>query len=94
MNTLLFLADAADDTAGGIIMLLVMLFALGVGIFLWILPGIIANIRKHPNRGAIWALTLLAGWSCIGWVAAFVWAFTNPAQPQAITINNNPQLKS
>jgi uncharacterized membrane protein YhaH (DUF805 family) len=89
MQNLLLLAtttdsDAASAAAGGVLLLILLAF----GCVVWVVPGIIASVRKHHNRGAIWAVTLLTGWTFVGWVIAFVWAFTNPA-PQQIVINNN-----
>lgn len=49
--------------------------ALIVGSYL--LPGILAAMRDHNNTLAIFALTIVLGWTGIGWLAAFVWAFTN-----------------
>jgi hypothetical protein len=40
----------------------------------YLLPAIIAKCRNHYNRGAIFVLTLLGGWTLIGWVIAMVWA--------------------
>jgi hypothetical protein len=58
---------------------LLMLFLL---VIVYMLPGIIAMSRGHPNNGAIFALNLLLGWTLLGWVAAFVWALTNPGHHQ------------
>lgn len=44
---------------------------------LYLLPAIIAIARKHQNTGAVVTLNVLAGWTMIGWVAAFVWSMTN-----------------
>jgi hypothetical protein len=41
-------------------------------------PWLIALTRGHHNLAAIFLLNLLLGWTFIGWVAALVWAFTNP----------------
>lgn len=54
--------------------------ALGVVIgltVLYVLPIIIAVERKHRNAGAIAALTVLLGWTTLGWIAALVWSLTN-----------------
>jgi hypothetical protein len=40
----------------------------------YLLPGIIAVSRSHHQAGAIFALTILGGWSVIGWAVAFIWA--------------------
>ena len=41
---------------------------------LYFLPTIVAVARWHPNASAIFVLSLLLGWSGLGWVAALVWA--------------------
>jgi hypothetical protein len=51
----------------------------------YLLPAIIAKCRNHYNRGAIFVLTLLGGWTLIGWVIAMVWAMRrSPAQQPSI----------
>jgi hypothetical protein len=48
---------------------------------LYMLPSVIAGYRGHHNRAAIIALNFLAGWTVLGWLIAFVWAFTSePAE--------------
>jgi hypothetical protein len=47
---------------------------LGVlGLLCYMLPGLIAVLRKHNNRAAILALNLLTDWTFLGWVGATVW---------------------
>jgi len=55
---------------GGIFMLLIM----GVSLFFYFIPALVAADRKNPNTTAIFMLNLLLGWSLIGWVVALVWA--------------------
>ena len=57
--------------AGSVVLLVAMILG-------YLLPGIIASGRGHLNAGAIWVLTVVLGWSGIGWIAALVWSFTNP----------------
>lgn len=45
---------------------------------LYLLPAIIASVRKHPNGAAICVLDLFLGWTVLGWVIALVWSFTSP----------------
>ncbi|WP_036995777.1 superinfection immunity protein [Pseudomonas donghuensis] len=33
---------------------------------------------EHPKTTPIFALNLLAGWTFIGWIAAFIWALSKP----------------
>ncbi len=42
----------------------------------YLMPYLIADLREHHNKGAIFVLNLLLGWTAIGWVIALVWAFT------------------
>ena len=43
------------------------------------IPGCVADDRQHHNRQAIWATTILFGWTFLGWGIALIWALTNPA---------------
>jgi len=47
-----------------------------VGAAIYFLPVIVANSRDHPNAGAIFMLTLLLGWTFLGWAAAMIWSMT------------------
>ena len=55
-----------------------LLFIVGSVLFimfwLWLLPGIIASKRRHPNAGSIWLVTIFLGWSMFGWIGALIWA--------------------
>ncbi len=59
-----------------------------IGIFLYIVPAIIAIIRRHPQTGAIIILNVFLGWSIIGWVVSLVWAVTNNDTKKEIVIEN------
>jgi hypothetical protein len=54
-------------------------------VLLYLLPGFIAYGRSHHNKGAILLLTLVLGWTLIGWLAALIWATTavKPATAEA-----------
>jgi hypothetical protein len=59
-----------------------------------LLPGIIASARGHHNAGAIWAISILLGWTGLGWLVAFIWSLTSTRAyriPQVV-INNSNQL--
>jgi hypothetical protein len=45
---------------------------------IYFIPAIIASVRKHQNETAIGLINLLLGWTVLGWLAAFIWSFTNP----------------
>jgi hypothetical protein len=44
---------------------------------LYLLPALIASGRHHHNAGAIWALTILLGWTMLGWLIALIWSLTS-----------------
>lgn len=46
-------------------------------IALYFYPAICA-VGEQPKATPIFALNLLAGWTFIGWVAAFIWALSRP----------------
>jgi len=50
-----------------------MLF-MAIGIVVYFLPIIIAAVRNMPHAVAISVLTVVAGWTFVGWVVALVWA--------------------
>lgn len=52
------------------------LLLFGLMFFVYFFPGFIATGRGHQNQLAIWVLTLLLGWTLLGWVWALVWACT------------------
>jgi T4 superinfection immunity protein len=54
---------------------LILFVAFVTGAFLlYLLPTIIAVMRKKENAGAIAIVNLLLGWTFIGWVIALVWS--------------------
>ena len=54
------------------------LLQLAVLIAIYMIPALVARKRGHENALAITALNILAGWTLVGWIAAFVWACTGP----------------
>lgn len=62
-------------------------FILVLALCLYGFPAILAYSREHHQRLAILWLTILAGWSVVGWVVAFVWACTlvRPATSRSIS---------
>lgn len=59
-----------------------------LAVLLVCIPGCVADDRKHHNRQAIWAASILFGWTFLGWGIALVWALTNP--PTASPPRKNP----
>jgi len=50
---------------------------------IYLLPTLVAWRQGHPHRTAITVLNIVAGWTFIGWVGAFVWCFIPVRQPGA-----------
>ncbi len=40
----------------------------------YFLPTLIAFLRLHKNKLAIFLLNLLLGWTVLGWVVSLVWS--------------------
>ena len=40
----------------------------------YFLPSLIAFLRDHKNKIAIFLLNLLLGWTVLGWVSSLVWS--------------------
>jgi hypothetical protein len=59
-----------------IVVVLLMYVAIGiVGTIITLIPWFISKNRKIKNTLAIFWLCLVMGWTGIGWIAAFIWAF-------------------
>ncbi|MEO1721341.1 MAG: superinfection immunity protein [Pseudomonadota bacterium] len=41
---------------------------------IYILPGVIAEMRKHKRLAGVWIVTVFLGWTFVGWVGALAWA--------------------
>ncbi len=40
----------------------------------YFLPSLIAFLRQHKNKLAIFILNILLGWTGLGWAVALVWS--------------------
>lgn len=65
-----------------------LLIAAAIVFCLYMLPWLIALMRKHPSGGAIFFLTLLLGWTGIGWIIALIWSFSATKQT-VVVVNQN-----
>lgn len=45
-----------------------------LAIVLYFLPTLIAVLRKHKNKLAVFLLNLLLGWTVLGWIVALIWS--------------------
>jgi len=57
------------DTVYGLLLALVLLA-------LWLAPIIIASQRHHRQIGPIVVVTVLLGWTGIGWIVALAWSLS------------------
>ena len=56
---------------------------IGLIVIPYLLPAIIAGARRHNDTVAITVLTLLFGWTFIGWGIALIWALRNNVRAAA-----------
>lgn len=49
----------------------------------YMLPTLVAALRKKRNTLAIGALNVLLGWTFIGWVVALVWSLASEREVQS-----------
>lgn len=61
----------------GIVGVVAIIVGVIASLLFYFLPGIIASARDHNNKLPIWILTLLTGWSTIGWIIALIWSLTD-----------------
>ena len=52
-------------------------FVFMIGLAIYLIPAIVADSRKHPNRIPIFVINLFLGWTVLGWVIALAWSFSN-----------------
>jgi T4 superinfection immunity protein len=43
---------------------------------IYLLPAVVAQVRRHHQTTTIIGLNLLLGWTFIGWAVALIWALT------------------
>ena len=53
----------------------------------YLIPTIIAVIRRHDNKAAIAVVNIALGWTFLGYVFALVWSLTNSNSKNQIVIN-------
>ena len=56
-------------------------------IIVYLIPLIIAGLRNHPNSVAISFLNILAGWTFVGWLIAFVWSLSSQ-KPKVVYVRS------
>jgi hypothetical protein len=52
-------------------------FAIPILGVIYFFPAFLASVQNHPHTRAIYALTILLGWTFIGWAVAISWTMTN-----------------
>ena len=72
--TTLSLTAGGDDTAAGIVGIILLLVLIVIGFVFYFLPSVIATFRAHHQLAAIIVINLFFGWTFIGWVICLAWA--------------------
>jgi len=65
--------------AGVLCFLRIALVLLGVGVYLLLLPGVIAMKRDYPHADRVLFWCALLGWTGAAWIAALVFVLTRRA---------------
>lgn len=50
-------------------------------VLLYLLPLIVGTLRRHENSVGLAALTVLLGWTGVGWLLAMLWAVMGQSVP-------------
>jgi heme/copper-type cytochrome/quinol oxidase subunit 2 len=71
----------ASDAAGRVIeammeeiILPVLIAFLVISALVYIIPALIALLKRRPKRITIMLINILLGWTVIGWIVAFIWS--------------------
>lgn len=78
--------DSPNIAAHMGVFLVVMVFGLGM----YLLPTIVAVLRKHRQLPAIALLNILLGWSGLGWIGALIWSLITPQPTPTIIVQQAP----
>ena len=74
--------DSGTSVIGNIVFTIFMVLVIAGGIAAYLIPTIIAVMRKVPNVGSVAVINILLGWLMIGWVVALAMAVrTAPVPP-------------
>ena len=76
------MTEAALASTMLILLLLFFVTWLFVALGVYVLPIILAVVRKHKNTGAIALLTLFLGWTFLGWLAALLWSLNSDIEKE------------
>lgn len=64
------------ETVGSILILI-------IALAIWLVPVLIASVRKHQQVGPIVIVTVLTGWTGIGWIVALAWSLSSTQKATA-----------
>ena len=53
------------------------IFIVFLSIFVYFIPTIIAHRKNHKDTKLIFIINLLSGYTIIGWIISFIWAFSS-----------------
>jgi len=71
---------------------LIMLPFLLAFVAMYFAPAIIAVVMKHPHAALIVIVDLLFGWTVLGWIGCFIWAFIRPSPSTAVPSQPPPTV--
>jgi lysylphosphatidylglycerol synthetase-like protein (DUF2156 family) len=66
------------------------LLMVGSALYIYLLPGVVAQRRHHLRQQQIYMVTALAGWLVIPWVLALVYA--SMGEQSAVLLDDMPMV--
>lgn len=76
-------AQASGDGAAAWVVLSVLFWIL---LGLYLIPTIVAGLRKAPNLGSIVVINVFLGWTMLGWVGALAMAVRSTTPVQVVHV--------
>lgn len=59
----------------------VLLFAAGIA---YLLPSVVARLRRHRSCNSICIINLFFGWTILGWVICLAWSASGNVEPKRL----------
>ena len=63
------------------------LVLLCVVFFSYWFPALLANKRRHRDKGSIFFVNLFFGWTVLGWVIALIWSASGTLRAKLSSVN-------
>lgn len=62
--------------------LLVIVAVCLISLAIYLIPTIIAKVKRKKNMSGIALLNIFAGWSAVGWIISLIWAVSSDREKE------------